>query len=223
MRTSLLSLPILSLLACGGPQNVNPEETTAAGHRAEARKEREVGSEHVRAYTDAQKTPEGKGTHWVRGPFADAPHFPVATYDPARHEIDEANWHFTHAEAHEKAARELERFEEQECKYFPGETRAACPLLGPAVGYKELPEGVEITFDPRVPALAVGAHMRCHQAYARARGYDPGCPLFIKGLEIQVTVDENVVHITTDDATDVKTLRERARKQIVVGRPRVEP
>jgi hypothetical protein len=215
----MLLLPALTLLACGGPQQVNPGETTAAGHRAEADKERDVAATHLRRYRDAKKTPEGKGTYWVRGPFADAPHFPVSVYDPARQEIDAADWHFTHAEAHEKAARELERFEEEECRYFPAESRSACPLLGPAVAYREVPRGVEVTFAKGVPGVAIAAHMRCHQAYARARGYDPGCPLFIKGLEIEVTVDDNVVHITTDDGADVMELRARARKQIVVGRP----
>ena len=221
MRVHVMAALSLLLTACAAPNQVNSGETTAAGHRAEAQKERDKGREHLQAYTEAHESVgPGGGQYVVRGPFGDDPFFPQTYYDPARPEIDQADWHFAHAEAHERAARELERFEEKECRYFPPQTRSVCPQLGPAVGYQEIKSGVQITFDREVPAGAIAAHMRCHQAYARANGYGLGCPLFLKGLDIRVTADEHGVTITTGDAKDLSELRERAKKQIIVGKPR---
>jgi hypothetical protein len=210
------------LCACGGGAKVNPDETTAEGHLKEAEKEHAAARAALDSHEVAERTPEGGAGPMVsRGAFSATGQFtyPQKVYDPAQYHLAEAEKHTAHARAHEAAARELEHFEDAECKQLPPETRAACPMLGPAVAVDEIDRGMRVTFQPGVPVAAVIAHMRCHLAFARAHGYSDDCPLYMKGVRIDGTADGKAAMITTDVAGDVTELRRRVRRQTVIGNP----
>ena len=67
---------------------------------------------------------------------------------------------------------------------------------------------------------AVVAHMRCHLAYARTRGFDTalGCPLYVRGTEIRRARDPRAVEIVGRDATVTNEIRSRAREEALVIR-----
>ncbi len=219
MMRSLLAAFLVA--ACGGGK-VNPDETTTEGHLREAEKERAAAREALDKHEAAERTPEGgAGPQVSRGAFSYGGEwtYPQKLYDPTQYRLAEADKHTAHAKAHEAAAQELEHFEDAECRELPPKTRAACPMIGPAVAFHEIDKGVMIVFQAGVPVAAVVAHMRCHLAYARAHGYSEDCPLYMKGIKIEVTSDGKAATITTDSSGDVAEVRRRARQQIVVGKP----
>src|SRR2546421_393237 len=75
-----------------------------------------------------------------------------------------------------------------ECKTVPPRERAACPLLGPAVAIRDLPDGVRVELARAGAIDATIAEMRCHYAFARTRGFSEeaaACPLYIRGIQIE--------------------------------------
>jgi hypothetical protein len=141
--------------------------------------------------------------------------FPLAIYapfNPTLRHVYRAEELSAHALAHEQAAAELEAFEERECAQFPPSTRVACPMLGP-VRIEDLPNGVRIYLPAQMPVDAVVAHMRCHLAWARTRGYAPTatCPLYLKGTEIRRAPGEGAVDLVSSDGTTARRLQRLAR------------
>jgi hypothetical protein len=218
---STIAVPMLLILACGGSTAVSPDDTTAEGHRREAARERGAAHDEIEVHRAAEEAPGGSSALVNRGAFSSGGQwqYPQQSYDPHAFHIDAAAAHSSHARAHEAAAQELEHFEDAECAELPPETRAACPILGPAVGWKAIDRGVEVTFPERVPVAAVIAHMRCHQAFARAHGYTGACPLYMKGLHIAPSAAGHAVLLTVDALGDAAALRKRAKEEIVVGKP----
>jgi hypothetical protein len=221
MHTTKSLLAAVTLVLAGCASGVRPDETTAEGHRREAARERELARDGIERHQQRTGTAEGKTDPIGGGAFSGRGEwrYPPQSYDPQRYVIEQSEAHSAHARAHEAAAAELERFEEAECGDFPPETRAACPILGPAVGFVEIDGGVRVTFQEGVSVAAAAAHMRCHQAFARAHGYREDCPLYMKGVHIAPTADGRGVTITTEQKPDVAELRHRAREQLVVGKP----
>jgi len=218
---SRLAFVALLVVACGGAK-VHPDDATTEGHLREAETERAAARDALSKREAAVRTPEGGAVPQMsRGAFSPGGQYtyPQQLYDPTQYHLNEAESHTAHAKAHEAAARELEHFESAECNELPPKTRAACPMLGPAVAFQEIDKGVRVVFQAGVPVAAVVAHMRCHLAYARAHGYSDDCPLYMKGLKIESTPDGKAAIITTESSGDVAELRRRARQQIVIGKP----
>jgi len=207
MRT--IQLSALALACCAG--TVNVDETSAENHRREAQKERALAREHLLAYDPERVGSESIVTPGEAGvPFL----FPVYIYNPTSWHLFVAEEHREHARQHEAAARELERFEESECKDFPPESRVACPLIGGVVEVVEVPGGVRLRFVAGVPLDAIVAHMRWHYAYARAHGFEDSasCPLYVRGLRIEL-VDDSAIGAIELGGTDRRTIRE-IRKRV---------
>jgi len=127
--------------------------------------------------------------------------------------VSDAERHLRHAREHEIAAVALEKYEEVECRNFAPQTRIACPLLGPVRLIEELADGVRIRMAEGAPVDAVLAHMRCHLAFARARGFaDAGdCPLYMHGVDITASDDGRAIDVRSGDPTVVREIQRRSR------------
>lgn len=197
---------------------VRPDQMSADAHRQSAARERQAARDEVLPSRSAASEPSISlsAGDTSQGLYA----YPAEMYDPKNEHLARAKRLKTHAEEHEAAAASLEKFEQAECKDFPPVTRAACPLLGPVVELVDVPGGIRARFKDGVRVDAVLAHMRCHYAYARARGFGAaaGCPLYIRGIEIRRASDLMAVEIVARDAAVTAEIRSRAREEAVLVR-----
>jgi hypothetical protein len=214
-RGTLGAIGLALAVGCASRQPaVKPDDMSAEQHRAQAQHERELARQDVSHYDP------NAGRVDVAPPppraFNDGVEFPVSVYNPTERYLRAADKHRAHAREHEKAAAALDKFEAGECKMFPVETRAACPLLGPVDKIEDVARGVRVTFTAGTRVDAVAAHMRCHYAYARARGFDErvSCPLYMPGIEI-TEAGAAAVDLTTRDPAKVAELRARSREEAV--------
>ena len=221
MSRSNLTLLVLALAfgGCGtGKEAVKPDDMSAAEHRDEAARENRAASQHASDSHPhaAVPSPFRQGGAWPNGDYA----FPLSVYNPTEGHLARVDEHRAHARAHEKAAEALERYEDSACLNFPPSTRAACPLLGPVTHVDDIKGGVRVRFAAGTRVDAVLAHMRCHYAYARARGFAEAatCPLYMRGIEIQPAKDPLAIDITTADADRVAELRALSRDEAVYAR-----
>ena len=195
---------------CATTRPVRPDDMSAAEHRRAAERDRDRAADQMARYdpTALASAPGGF-------PREDAPYYPIVIYSPfnvtLRH-ADEAARLAEHARAHEQAAADLESYEEGECRQFPPSTRAACPFLG-AIRVEDLPNGVRLHLPAEMPLDATLAHMRCHLAWARTRGYAPTarCPLYVRGTRIERAPSGDAVDLVSDEASVARRLQRLAR------------
>jgi hypothetical protein len=199
----------LSTLGCGTTAlAVNPDDASAAQHRAEASRERAAAAREMVLHPDVQKGEPGPGRPWESqaGP---------GDRDSAS---ARAERRLAHAAAHEQAAEVLERFEAAECKDVPVRERAACPLLGPVREVTDIPGGVRVELMPSTELDGVVARMRCHYAFARARGFTAeaaACPLYLRGIRIARSPRNHAVDILGRSPDQARQLRDRVRQEAV--------
>ena len=192
----LIGFVVLTLSA-GCATTVQPEDMSAQSHRAEAARERQLARDHIDKYDPRALTPTpGVSVGDLRSGYDVS--IGLVQYNPTHGQIEVAERHLIHAREHEAAAADLESFEATECKNLAPKTRAACPTLGPASQIEDLANGVRIHFPAGTDVDAVVEHMRCHLAFARARGFTTvgDCPLYIKGIEINQAADGAAVDVT---------------------------
>ena len=214
--TCLALAGLLALVAGSGcaAGRVHPDDMSAAKHRDEAAKEKAAARAHFAAFDDAAAHPKPLLIATPTAATTDEPRAdPLATYDPAGWHLDEATRHLAHARAHEAAAATLEKFEAAECSAFPPEQREVCPLLGPIIAIEDIAGGVRFHFEDGVPVAALVAHMRCHLAFARTRGYDESttCSLYMKGVRVEAAPDGRAVDLTADEKGTITAIRANAR------------
>jgi hypothetical protein len=203
---------------CATGGKVNPDEMSAAQHRDEAFREKQEAREHSAQY-DPHAT-VASPLRPVGAPGQSDPAYAPSTYNPTERHLQHADEHRAHARQHEKAAQALEKFEAAECRGFPPSVRAACPLLNPVTRIDDVAGGVRVTFVPGTRVDAVAAHMRCHQAYARARAFEDNvsCPLYMRGVEFNQVSGSPAIDITTTNQSLVGDLRTRSREEAVYAR-----
>lgn len=205
----------LATASAGCSHEVRPDSLSAEQHRQVADKElKQAHTEAIRA-TVAPPIPVP-----AVAPY-EVPTYPIEVYNPGEQHMMRARQLEAHARQHQAAASKLEAFVQDECKGLPPETRAVCPMLGPVSQLSDIPGGVRIWFTPRTRVDAVAAHMRCHFAYAQAHGFDTliDCPLYVRGLHIQLSDDGKAIDLTSQDAATAGTIRARAREEAMVVRP----
>jgi hypothetical protein len=196
-------------------KTVRPDDMSAAAHKEAAAKEHAAADADQRSYNPAATRVGGLGNP---PPYeAGAVAYPETVYNPTEGYLRLAEKHRAHARQHEAAARDLERFEEAECRNFPPATRAACPLLSPTVAIEDIPGGVRVKLVPGTRVDAVVAHMRCHYAYARSHGFETsaGCPLYIRGLVIKESDDRQSIELLASGEADEREVRLRSREEAV--------
>jgi hypothetical protein len=213
-RKTSWALGLLLGAACAAREpNVTPTDMSAAEHRAEAKHQKELAQEDASQFRPSDGrvvalTPPGDAAGGVT--------FPIEVYNPTEGYLQKADEHRAHAKEHERAAAALEKFEQGECRAFPHQTRAACPLLGPVTKIEDVDRGVRVTLAPGTRVDAVVAHMRCHYAYAKAHGFDArvSCPLYMPGIVIE-QAGPAAVDIKIRDKSQIDELRSRARDEAV--------
>jgi hypothetical protein len=208
-RHDFVSCALLALVGCGTPNGgVRPDETSAEGHRSEAERERAAAAQHAALYDPG-------ATRLDPALANSANSVPEQAFtNPTDAHLREADRHRAHARAHDRAAQALERFEAAECKDVPPRERAACPLLGPVTAINDLRDGVRVDLAATASASAVVAAMRCHYAFARARGFSEdaaACPLYIRGIVIERSGDGRGVQITADRPELAGEIQRRVR------------
>jgi hypothetical protein len=213
LRQQIL-IGLVALAGCA-THRVQPDDMSAAKHREEAEREAELARDQAALYKPelarSRTSADASGKDYL---------YTAPIYNPADGHLSEMEVHRQHAREHMRAARLLEEFEETECRDFPPSSRAACPLLGPVTKIEDIPGGVRVRFKDGVRIDAVVAHMRCHYAYARARGFNiaASCPLYMRGIEIKRAVDPWTVEIVSSDRKTTTAIRARSREEAVLVR-----
>jgi hypothetical protein len=147
---------------------------------------------------------------------------PPLAHDPAEDARFESRWHAEHARDHEAAAQALEQFEATECQGIAPLERTACPLLGPVTAIVDLPRGVRVQIESSVSVERTLTLLRCHYAFARARGFSPtlvSCPLYIRGIDIKASADGRAIEITGTTKRQAREVQKRVRQQAVFAKP----
>lgn len=201
--------------SCRGHSAAKPaDDLSAEEHRRLAAREHAASATHA-----SQWNPQAARPTPFRNPIDSVqnPPFTAEVYNPTDRHLQSAEKHHQHARQHEAAAQKLEQFEEQECRSFPPATRAACPFLGPATQVRDIDKGITVRMADSVRVDAVVAHMKCHAAYAQARGYPPDttCPIYVPGVSIRQGANPREIELTVADPAQVAELRKRARDEVV--------
>ena len=198
--------------ACGATPGAQPDDMSADHHRQMAAEEDRKAREH-----DAHFDPAEQATIKTAGTDAqgDVIYAPVV-YNPTEVHLKIAGKHRKHAEDHRAAAEALDKFEEQQCKSFPPETRKVCPLLGQLESVQDIDGGVRVRFSKGVNMDAATDHVLCHLAYGRTQGRQgmDSCPLYIKGVAAKRVGDSNDLDLTVEDEASVRGLRARAATHV---------
>jgi hypothetical protein len=210
-----LALVVLFAAACATTSTsskTDPNELSAAEHRQEAARERARAEDAYARWEPGSRVPLPGAPIGL----SDAPRmYPIDLYpyNPTDRALADAERHMRHAREHEAAATALEGFEDAECRDFAPKMRAACPMLGPIAALEDRADGVHFVFAAGAPIEAIVAHMRCHLAFARARGFtDAGdCPLYMRGVEIATSADGHGVDVTSRDRSIVGDIQLRSR------------
>lgn len=215
LRTIALA-PLLGLGlwlgACGAAPGTRPDDMSAAQHRQMAAAEERKAERHEAHYDPSEEvTMRTAGTN-AQGDVIYAPR----VYNPTRSHLHIAGQHRRHAEEHRAAARALEKFEQEQCKLFPPETRELCPLLGTLESVQNIEGGVRVRFLDGVNMPAATDHVLCHLAYGRTQGRQgmDSCPLYIEGVTAKRVDETRNVDLTVDDPAKVPELRARAAAHV---------
>lgn len=220
MRSTLTAAALLLGFGAGCGQTnptVRSDDTSAEAQRQLGQKESAAGDRELRA---AQSPPQEPNLSANGGNNPQGYYYDVSVYNARGEHLARASELREHARQHEAAAASLEKFEQAECKQFPPATRSACPLLGPVVAIEDIASGVRVRLTNGTRADAVLAHMRCHLAFAEARGFGAAasCPLYIKGIDIRAGSVPGTIDIVSGDAKIVEQIRARTREEAVMIR-----
>lgn len=190
--------------ACFPTPGARPDDMSADDHRAHASRHDELATEHARQYDPEARAEEHSGTD------TNPALWEVKIYNPTQPHLADAAAHRRHAADHRAAADELEAFEEEECRSFPPETRALCPLIGAVERVENVEGGVRMVIADGIRSRALADHAQCHRAFARTQGHEgmPDCPLYLDGVSI--SLQRGALQLTVEDDRAVPELRRRA-------------
>jgi hypothetical protein len=214
-RVSLLAVGTAFLPTCA---HVKADDMSVESHRSEAREHEHDAAAEEAKYNPYASAIEPGASLMQQDPFSSC-QFPC-TYNPTADHKQMADQHRQRAHQHLRAAAELENFEEKECSGLPKEIRAACPLVsGATTVVIENNRGVRLHMKDTADTEMISKQMRCHLAFARARGYrdEPSCPLYFKGVSVEKVSGENSIDVTGTDGTVAAEIQKQAR--IVFGTP----
>jgi len=225
-RTAVTAGLVLALGCSWFRPGTRPDDMSAEAHRREAEEHARWEAEHQRAYDPEARASVGGSPEY--SPYSRRSRFgyrysdlywDVREYNPTQVQRDRAKRHGDLAREHAKAARKLEEFEEVECQAFPKETRAVCPLVARVESLEDVFGGVRARLVEGANVNAAITHMRCHQAFARARGREgmDSCPLYMPGVWVERFGSSREVDLLALDPDDVDELRRRTREHLGMG------
>lgn len=211
-------------VGCSWPMpGARPDDMSAEAHRVEAEEHARSEAEHMHRYDPEARARYGRpAPPWLYAPGARYGYrgtdlyWEVREYNPTEVHRDRAKLHEDLAREHAAAARVLEQFEEAECHAFPKETRALCPLVAQVESLEDVSGGVRVRLTRDANVNAAITHMRCHQAFARARGREgmDTCPLYMPGVAVERVDAAREVDLLALDSNEVEELRRRARAHL---------
>ncbi len=223
-RLVLLSLTLAVLItlgACGQfGGGTAPDDMSAEEHRRHSDEHQTRARDHEDRYdpdvlVEAYPGAPGWGDEYAnryRGDY----YWDDRSYNPTARHLAHANRHEGHAREHLAAAQALEQFEEAQCRSFPPETRAVCPLIDQVAAVEDIEGGSRIRFVDGVDVNAAVAHLRCHLAFARsqARSGMETCPLYLEDVQILRVGIGPEVDLVTGQRGDVADLRSRLHDHV---------
>ncbi len=207
------------VMGCGGgASGARPDDMSASAHERASQAEQAAAQRAAAEYDPHDTAVLVTPTPHNQAELDGVPH--ERTFNPTAEHRDEAAEHRAHAAQHEAAADSLRHFEAVECRAFPPETRAACPLLSGVTEVVNIAGGVRMHFAPDAPADAVLARIRCHLAYARTRAYAAvsSCPLYVRGVDARAGAG-GTIELTAADAATVQLIRDETRMQTGTDTP----
>jgi len=228
LATGLAGLLVAAGCADAGRPDTQPDAMSAEAHRAEAHREDAEAARHLEQYDPTAGVPYGSDPldddfdySYDDGDL----YWGIDDYNPTEGHLRRGTELERAARQHREAARVLERFEEAQCKSFPPETRVLCPILGPLEIATDIPGGTRIRLEKDTDVNATIAHMRCHMAFARARGWKDmeTCPLYMKGLKVHRVGRSRSIDLTVDRPEAVQDLRRRAARHAITRQPHEAP
>jgi hypothetical protein len=103
---------------------------------------------------------------------------------------------------------------------FTSTARAACPVLGPVAAIEDLSDGVRLRLTEGASVEAILAHMRCHLAFARTRGFPESsdCPLYMRGVDITKSADGLAIELRSKEPKVIRELQLRSRVTTPIAR-----
>jgi len=213
----MVALSLSAAAGCAGRQKAARSESMSA----EAH-EREAAKLAARARDEAEVTErEAPPPNLTANPTGD----PRGYYDPVNPSVPVENRARAdrlerHAQQHLAIATGMKVFEEDACRGIAAPERSACPLLGPVAFIEDIPGGVRAHFTTKANVDAIAAEIRCHLAYARARGFQQvaSCPLYVRGLAMNRSGGDDTIDLVSADPVVAAEVRRRAREEAVVAR-----
>jgi hypothetical protein len=169
-------------VACEHPQE--SRQMTASEHRARAEEYTKQSVSEFDKFDASQTQKDMPG----RSPFSVGFDNSFQPYNPTQMHLSNSDQLLRLAAQESEAAKRLEDFENVACAAIPRAQRAACPLLASQVKeVRNTQDGVLLTLRDDANAVDTVRRLQCHLAYARVTGFDhPSCPLFTRGLSIQM-------------------------------------
>jgi hypothetical protein len=215
MLTTALAITAIGFGCAQNGPTVRPDEMSAEAHRQEAQRKTAAADKELREANTPIPQPNLAANP---GGNPEGYYYDRSVYDAKNEHLARSRELRAHAQEHEAAAAYLEKFEEVQCKEFPSSTRAACPLLGPVVRMTDIPAGVRVEFARGARVDAALAHMRCHLAFAQARGFQTAssCPLYMKGIEIRPGAEPRTIEIVSTDAKVAHEIQRRSREEAIL-------
>lgn len=203
----LAALAAIGALAACAPRSVKPDDMGARAHRAAALDDHAKAAVEARAYDPAKQV---KTVEVVINGSSEA--VVKSESNPTQSHLDAAAALTAHAKAHERAAAELEGDETRECVGVAVSARTACPWLGALARSEDIPEGVRLRPADGATIERLASTMRCHYAFAEARGFDEtvSCPLYFKGVRLQLSSDGSGVEVVGDTTGVAREIQRRA-------------
>lgn len=217
---------VLALSCLGGASGCGSRQTEARSARNESmsaeKHEQEAAKLVARANDEAQVSEsEAPPPNLTVNPTGN----PQGYYYPVNPSVPPANPARVqrldrHAREHLVIATGMKVFEDDACRDVPAAERPTCPLLGPVAALDDIPGGVRVRFTEKANVDAIADKIRCHLAYARARGFEQvaSCPLYVRGVALNRTDVPNTLDLTSANPTVTTEIRKRAREEALLAR-----
>ncbi len=213
MRTFMLMLGLM-LLGC---PHVRATERTAAEHRSDAARHQEAARN-----AREQVVTDGSQLATLNAPGrqpAGQPDAALTAYTPRQEHLEHADRELREANEHLAAAKSLLAFEDEACAGLSAGERSSCPLFASTVSRVEpTREGFTLAFRSDLDADQSYRRLRCHLAYANARGFDrPSCPLFVKGTRLEAVKPVGIAFV--GESPEVAELLRAQARRVFLGMP----
>jgi hypothetical protein len=216
VRFGMIAGVAVSLLGSCASNETRVDAMSAEEHRAKAQQEEQLAQQDEALY-EAKIHGRGPAHELMTSDLPPSARvIPLPTETPAIDDLQRAERHRAHAQAHEADAAALEDFEDVECASVPAPERSACPLLGPVARLDDIPGGVRVQLARVETWHDVLTRMQCHLAFARSRGFGRvfPCPLYERGLQVEAGPNPGQIDLLTSDSSRVGELRKQVRLEV---------